>query len=115
MKYLVVIGNGLTDQPVAERDNHTPLQLADIPSLHRLAIEGRTGSVRTVPEGMPVSGEVSSLSLLGFDPKQQGRSRRSLCNEGKRLVAEDRDDNGDDKSLLLFCPRVELFAEFHDS
>jgi len=74
MKYLVVIGNGLTDQPVAERDNHTPLQLADIPSLHRLAIEGRTGSVRTVPEGMPVSGEVSSLSLLGFDPKQQGRS-----------------------------------------
>ncbi len=104
---MVVIGNGLTDQPVAERDNHTPLQLADIPSLHRLAIEGRTGSVRTVPEGMPVSGEVSSLSLLGFDPKQQGRSAGHYL---ARALGVDVKDN----EVPLVCDFIILQSSHND-
>ena len=42
MKHLVIIANGLTDDPVAERDNKTPLQLADTPNLDRLAEMGRS-------------------------------------------------------------------------
>lgn len=70
MKYLVVIGNGLTDQPIAEKDNKTILQLADIPNLDRLAKEGRTGSVQTIPQNCCPGNDVSFLSLLGYDPEK---------------------------------------------
>lgn len=72
MKYLIVLANGLSDHPIAERDNKTPLTLADIPNLDRIAAEGRTGSVRTAPEGLPAGGEVTALSLLGYDPQKHG-------------------------------------------
>jgi 2,3-bisphosphoglycerate-independent phosphoglycerate mutase len=70
MKYLVVIANGLTDQPIAEKDNKTPLQLADTPNLDRMIREGRSGSVQTIPEKLHAGNDVSYLSLLGYDPEQ---------------------------------------------
>ena len=78
MKYLVIICNGLTDQPIAEKDNRTPLQLADTPQMDRLAAEGRSGSVVTVPETLEVGGEVSGLSLLGYDPEKHLMSPAQL-------------------------------------
>ncbi len=68
MKYLIVIGSGLTDLPIAERDNRTPLQIADTPNLDRMAQSGVAGSVRTIPENFETGSDVSFLSLLGFDP-----------------------------------------------
>ncbi|KMP11788.1 phosphoglycerate mutase [Candidatus Nitromaritima sp. SCGC AAA799-A02] len=70
MKYLVVIANGLTDRPIAEKDNKTPLQLANTPHLDRLVREGRSGSVQTVPETFHTGSDVSYLSLLGYDPQE---------------------------------------------
>lgn len=70
MKYIVLICNGLSDQPIAEKDNQTPLQMADTPNLDRLAAGGRCGSVQTIPEDVPVGNEVSYLSLLGYDPEE---------------------------------------------
>lgn len=70
MKYLVIIANGLTDDPVAERDNKTPLQMADTPNLDLLTEKGRTGYVRTIPEGLHAGDDVSFLSLLGYAPEQ---------------------------------------------
>ena len=52
MKYLVVIANGLTDRPIAEKDNKTPLQLADTPNLDQMVREGYAGSVQTIPESL---------------------------------------------------------------
>ena len=68
MKYLVVIANGLTDRPIAEKENKTPLQLADTPNLDQMVREGCSGSVQTIPENHHVGNEVSYLSLLGYDP-----------------------------------------------
>lgn len=70
MKYLIVVANGLSDRPIAEKDNKTPLQLADKPNLDRLAKMGRTGSVRTIPDSLPVGCDVSYLSLLGYEPEK---------------------------------------------
>ena len=70
MKYLVVIANGLTDRPIAEKDNKTPLQLADTPNLDQMVREGYAGSVQTIPEGHHVGNEVSYLALLGYDPEK---------------------------------------------
>ena len=69
MKYLIVIGSGLTDRPIAEKDNRTPLEIADTPNLDQLAQLGDTGYVRTIPENFEAGCDVSLLSLLGFDPK----------------------------------------------
>ena len=68
MKYLVVIANGRTDKPIAEKENKTPLQLADTPNLDRMVQEGSSGSVQTIPEDRQVGNEISYLSLLGYDP-----------------------------------------------
>jgi 2,3-bisphosphoglycerate-independent phosphoglycerate mutase len=70
MKYLVVIVNGLTDRPIAEKENKTPLQLSDTPNLDRMVQEGCSGSVQTIPENHQVGNEISYLSLLGYDPKK---------------------------------------------
>ena len=70
MKYLVVIANGLTDRPIAEKENKTPLQLSDTPNLDQMVREGCSGSVQTIPENHQVGNEISYLSLLGYDPKK---------------------------------------------
>ena len=70
MKYLVVIANGLTDRPIAEKENKTPLQLSDTPNLDQMVREGFSGSVQTIPENHQVGNEISYLSLLGYDPKK---------------------------------------------
>jgi len=72
MKYLVIICNGLTDEPIAEKDNRTPLQLTEIPHLDRIAAEGRCGSVRTIPEGAPPGAEISFPAMLGYGPDSFG-------------------------------------------
>ncbi len=70
MKYLIAICNGLSDKPVAERNNKTPLQIAKKPNFDRLARDGLTGSVVTIPESLSAGREVSYLSLLGYDPEK---------------------------------------------
>ena len=70
MKYLVIICNGLSDKPVAERSNKTPLQLANKPNLDRMAHDGLTGSVCTIPENLSAGRDVSYLSLLGYDAEK---------------------------------------------
>jgi 2,3-bisphosphoglycerate-independent phosphoglycerate mutase len=69
MKYLIVIGSGLTDRPIAEKDNRTPLQIADTPHLDRLAHKGLCGNVQTIPENFEAGSDVSFLSLLGYCPE----------------------------------------------
>ena len=64
MKSLVIIANGLTDEPIVHKDNQTILQLAETPHLDQLARIGRTGSVRTIPESLHAGNDVSFLSLL---------------------------------------------------
>ena len=50
MKYLVVIAAGLTDRPIAEKDNKTPLQLAETPNLDALVKKGQCGPVQSIPD-----------------------------------------------------------------
>ncbi len=66
MKYILIIANGLTDHPVAERDNRTPLQLAETPNLDRLTQNGSCGTVRTIPHEASAENQVSYLSLMGY-------------------------------------------------
>ena len=69
MKFVLVIGDGMADDPLPELDGKTPLQYAKTPAMDRLASAGVTGSVRTIPEGMPAGSDTAILSIFGCDPR----------------------------------------------
>ncbi|MCP3676282.1 MAG: phosphoglycerate mutase, partial [Deltaproteobacteria bacterium] len=65
MKYIILIGDGMSDHPVEELGGKTPLQFARTPNMDRLAGEGTLGLVQTVPDGYPPGSDVANLSILG--------------------------------------------------
>ncbi len=67
-KHLVLLGDGMSDRPLAELGGRTPLEAAAVPNLDRLAREGVLGTARTIPEGCSPGSDVANLSVLGYDP-----------------------------------------------
>ena len=78
MKYCVLIIDGASGWPLAEREGKTCLELADTPNLDAMAREGVLGLVRTVPEGMEPSSACACMSVLGYDPKVYYRGRSAI-------------------------------------
>ena len=67
-KYIVLIGDGMADYPVAELGGKTPLQAARTPNLDRLARQGVLGRVNTIPPGFAPGSDVANLTVFGYDP-----------------------------------------------
>jgi 2,3-bisphosphoglycerate-independent phosphoglycerate mutase len=78
MKYILVIGDGMADDPVPELDGKTPLKYAKTPTMDGLASAGVTGSVLTIPEGMPAGSDTAILSIFGYDPRSCFAGRAPL-------------------------------------
>ena len=91
MKYVVLLGDGMADEPLAELGGRTPLEAAATPHLDALAAKGETGLVRTVPEGFPPGSDVANLAALGYEPQlyYTGRSPLEAISMGVELTAED--------------------------
>lgn len=75
-KFIVVLGDGMADEPIESLGGKTPLQYADTPTLDRLSKLSEIGLVHTIPEGMKPGSDTANLSVLGYDPKiyYSGRS-----------------------------------------
>lgn len=75
MKYLVFLGDGMADLPVAALGGKTPLQVANKPAMDSIARDGVCGRLITVDDDMPPGSEVANLAVLGYDPREcyQGR------------------------------------------
>ena len=75
-KFIVVLGDGMADEPIESLGGKTPLQYADTPALDRLSKFSEIGLVHTIPEGMKPGSDTANLSVLGYDPKiyYSGRS-----------------------------------------
>ena len=75
-KFIVVLGDGMADEPIESLGGNTPLQYADTPALDRLSKFSEIGLVHTIPEGMKPGSDTANLSVLGYDPKiyYSGRS-----------------------------------------
>ncbi len=75
MKYVILQIDGSADLPIDRIGGRTPLMAANMPTIDRLAREGRCGTLETVPAGMTPDSSVANLSLLGYDPRvtYQGR------------------------------------------
>jgi len=90
MKYMVLLGDGMADWPLAEYEGRTPLQVAQTPAMDRLARQGISGLFCPIPEGLPPGSDVGNLSLFGYDPRTTfgGRAPIEAANQGIPL-AED--------------------------
>lgn len=75
-KYIVVLGDGMADEPIEALGEKTPLEYADTPAMDRLSKLSEVGLVHTIPEGMKPGSDTANLSVLGYDPKiyYSGRS-----------------------------------------
>lgn len=78
MKYVIVLGDGMADEPIEELGGKTPLEYADTPEMDRLSKLSEIGLVHTIPEGMSPGSDTANLSVLGYDPKQYYTGRSPL-------------------------------------
>jgi 2,3-bisphosphoglycerate-independent phosphoglycerate mutase len=90
-KFVIVIPDGATDEPLAELDDMTPLEAARIPQMDRVAREGIIGRSRNVPDRFLPASDVATLSLLGYDPVQcyTGRAPLEAAAMGIKLGPDD--------------------------
>lgn len=78
MKHIIVLGDGMADEPVEELGGRTPLQAAHTPAMDWLAAHGRCGRLKTVPEGYHPGSEIANLAVLGYDLDRVFEGRGSL-------------------------------------
>lgn len=78
MKYIIVLGDGMADEPIDSLGGRTPLQAAKTPTMDFLAQHGRVGMLSTVPEGFHPGSEIANLSVLGYNVAQVFEGRGSL-------------------------------------
>ena len=90
-KVIVFLGDGMADEPVPELGNRTPLQVARKPAMDRIAREGRSGTLLTLPEGFPTSSDVANMSVLGCDLRTElcGRGPLEAASQGLPLGPHD--------------------------
>lgn len=103
-KYVVVLGDGMADEPIEALSGKTPLEYADTPALDRLSKLSRIGLVHTIPEGMKPGSDTANLSVLGYDPKKyySGRSPLEALSIGVPMK---------DTDVALRCNIVTLSEE----
>ena len=91
MKYLVLIPDGMADEPIAELGNLTPMQKANKPTMDMLAAKSFVGTVSNVPEGMVPESDTANMAILSFDPKiySKGRSPLEAVSMGIEMKSDE--------------------------
>ena len=93
MVYVILVGDGMGDYPLAQLAGRTPLEAAATPNLDELARRGELGLARTIPPGMDPGSDIANLAIMGYDPARYHTGRASLeaaalgVNLGPREVA----------------------------
>lgn len=78
MKYIIVLGDGMADEPLEELGNKTPLEYADTPNMDKISKKSKIGLAKTIPDGMKPGSDTANLAVLGYDPKQYYTGRSPL-------------------------------------
>jgi len=91
MKYIIVLGDGMADEPLADYGGKTPLQMAKKPVIDSLAKLGSTGRLITVPQDLHPGSEIANLSVLGYDVRSvfEGRGVLEAASIGVTLAEND--------------------------
>ncbi len=78
MKYIIILADGASDEPIESLGHKTPLMAADTPNIDALCAKSRCGKLVTVPDDMPPGSEIANLSVLGYDVKEVFEGRGVL-------------------------------------
>ena len=91
MKYIVLVCDGMSDYPVKELGERTPLEAARTPNMDFIARHGRLGRAKTIPSGFVPGSDVAQMSIFGYDPKKYytGRGPLEAANLGVELDEND--------------------------
>ena len=91
MKYVILLGDGMADEPLADLGDKTPLQYARTPYMDRMASKGTLGLIDTIAPGLLPGSDVANLAVLGYDPRccYTGRGPLEAANMGITLAPED--------------------------
>jgi 2,3-bisphosphoglycerate-independent phosphoglycerate mutase len=91
MKYVLVIGDGMADNPVPELGNKTPLEYAKKPDIDAMCAKSELGSVVNCPKGLPAGSETAIMSIFGCDPREYftGRAPLEAAATGLKLAPGD--------------------------
>ena len=91
MKYIVVLGDGMSDEPIEALGGKTPLEYASTPVMDELAGKGEMGMVQNVPAGMSPGSEIANLSVMGYNPLTDftGRSPLEALSVGVEMEPDD--------------------------
>jgi len=101
MKYVIVLGDGMADEPIEALGGRTPLECANTPNLDRLSKISEVGMVHTIPDGMKPGSDTANLSVIGYDPKiyYSGRSPLEALSIGVPM---------DDTDIAIRCNIVTI-------
>lgn len=91
MKHIIILGDGMADQPIEELGGKTPLMAANTPYIDQLAKKGKNGLLITVPSDMHPGSEIANMGVLGYDVKAvyQGRGVLEAASMGVELNDDD--------------------------
>jgi 2,3-bisphosphoglycerate-independent phosphoglycerate mutase len=91
MKYIVVLGDGMADEPLGELGGKTPLEYARTPSMDRMAQDGACGMLRTIPDGFEAGSDIANMAVLGYAPEKYytGRGPLEALSMGVDLAPDD--------------------------
>ncbi|MDH7600798.1 MAG: cofactor-independent phosphoglycerate mutase [Armatimonadota bacterium] len=78
MKYLLVVFDGMADEPLDELDGKTPMQVAKKPYMDDLASRSLVGTAVTTPEGMAPGSDITNMAILGYDPRDYYTGRGAI-------------------------------------
>jgi 2,3-bisphosphoglycerate-independent phosphoglycerate mutase len=91
MKYIVILGDGMADEPLAQLGGKTPLEYANTPNMDWMAENGACGMLRTIPDDFEAGSDIANMSILGYAPQKYytGRGPLEAISMGIELDADD--------------------------
>lgn len=91
VKYVVLVPDGCADEPNEELGGRTPLEVAHMPNLARMAARAEVGRAAVIPEGFPPGSDVGNMAILGYDPARfhTGRAAIEAAAMGVELAPDE--------------------------
>lgn len=104
VKYIIILADGLADEPLEELCGMTPMEIGKTPVMDALAARSELGLTYNVPKGMKPGSDVANLSVLGYDPRlcYSGRSSLEALSVGVPM---------DESDIIFRCNLVTLSEE----
>ena len=78
MKYLVVLCDGMADEPIEQLGGKTPMEAANKPTMDTLAQKALVGNVLNTPESMVPESDTANLAVMSYDPLIYSKGRSPL-------------------------------------